>query len=91
MSQLLIDRELLQRILDSHFELEAENRAYLGFAQFGIRKNPVAGQRYFETLAEQKAKELSQMEGHYRILKETLSGQDDDAFLASLSAKFPPR
>ena len=91
MSEILIDRNLLQRILDAHLELEVEARAFRKMRnQFGIGNADRLlqfGQAHQEASREQR----SQIEGIYRALREALDCQDDTAVLYRLSTLFPPR
>jgi hypothetical protein len=91
--QILIDRELLQQILDEVFDLEAENRAYFGMQQkMQLRsraQNKVA--QYVAAVQEEKAKELSETEGLRTVLRDQVQTQGDAAFLARLVPRFSPR
>ena len=91
MPQILIDRELLQRILDDYFESEADRRAHLAIAQRGVQKHPEASHAYFEAHARECEQQLSQTEGFRDSLSDQLRTQDDDAFLAALNAQFSAR
>ena len=92
MSQIMIDRELLQRILDVYFELEAENRAYLGVQQEAQLKT--SGQPtihyYVNAVKTKKVKELSEIQGLRLALRDMVQTKDDAVFLAELVPKFYP-
>jgi hypothetical protein len=91
LSQISIDRELLEHILDAYFYMEAENRAYLGMFQAGARRNPLAAKQYFDQLESETGKELSQTEGFHKRLIDQLRTQDDGTFLAALKNKIDLR
>ena len=92
MSQILIDRELLQRILDIHFELEAASRAYLGVqqkAQLKTSGQPII-HHYVNEVKAEKVKVLSETQGLRSALRNMVQTKDDAAFLAELVPKFYP-
>jgi hypothetical protein len=89
MSQITIDRELLQRVLDAYFQEWADARAHLGLAQKLDMKRPDAGRQYFDIHKQEATKELSQDAGNITRLRETLRDGDDEAFVSVLKARFP--
>jgi hypothetical protein len=89
MSQITLDRELLQRVLDEYFKEWAEARAHLGMAQTMNHKRPDVGQRYFDVHERRTKEELSQEEGIRTRLSETLRTEDYEGFLYALKARFP--
>jgi len=91
MSQILIDREILQRLLDRHFELTAENAAYLTLMNRARMDNPEAAHRYVTLRLDETEKQLSQTQGHRNHLSQALSAEDDDAFRLALSHLCPRR
>jgi hypothetical protein len=87
-----IDRELLQRILEKHFQLEAENRAYFALAmRASVGKPSDAWLRYAEAHAAEAIREKKQSEGHRKILHDNLASRDDDGVRRLLSTLFPGR
>jgi hypothetical protein len=88
MSTILIDRKLLQKVLDAYFEADAESRAYLGMFQSSALKHPELANQYFDQQEQQKHKELSQTEGLRTALREKVRTEFDAAFLEELVPAF---
>ena len=90
MSQILIDRELLQRILDVYFEIDAENRAYLGIQQKAqlTTNDQGAIHRYTALLEAKTAQELSGTQGLQTALRDQVQTQDAASFLCRLVPRF---
>ena len=91
MSQILIDRDLLQRILDAYFDAETDRRAHFGIAHRGQLLHPENGRRYFDAHALELEKERSESQYQQNSLHDQLQTQDDAAFLAELEATFPQK
>jgi hypothetical protein len=91
MSQILIDRDLLQRMLDRFFELDADVRAHRWIVTQAGVKNPSVWARYGDEHQKRAAEELAQMGGLPERLRETLVSEDDDAFRRTLYDQFPGR
>jgi len=90
MSQISIDRELLQRIINEYFELKIEVRGYRGLQQHTAvrQRDPAPLARFLEFLEEEKELERSQNQGIRERLQNTLASEDDAAFLHALGAEF---
>jgi hypothetical protein len=95
MSRILVDRDLLQRVLDVYFDLESENRAYFGIWQsmqlYGPSEIQAGLQKYHAQVQVEKAKELSGTEGVRSALREKVRAEDDASFLPKLISRFAPR
>ena len=90
MSDVLIDRELLQRFVDKHFELVAENAAYLNLMNRARIDQPDVAHRYVTARLDETEKQLPQTQGLRKFLTKTLAAEDDDAFRKALSDLLPP-
>lgn len=86
MSQILIDRELLQQILDEFLDMDAEVRAYFGIQQkmHLYYRNPSAIAKYAAAVEDSKKEELAGTEGLHTGLREMVQTEADAAFLAKL-------
>ncbi len=93
MSKIMMDRKLLQQILDEFLDLEAENRAYLGLQQKMQLRSPNQNKvaQYIAAVEEEKAKELSGTEGLRTAVRDQVQTEDDAAFLAKLIPRLSPR
>jgi hypothetical protein len=91
MSDILIDRDTLQRLLDSHLDLEAEARGFRTLRYRAGIKNPGAVLRYAEAHKAAVDEQRSQIEGTYLMLRDALSAGDEDRARALLSSLFPRR
>jgi hypothetical protein len=92
MSNILIDRELLQRLVDRHFELVAENAAYLNLMNRArVGNDPEVAHRYVTARLQETEKQLLQTQGLRIHLEKMLDDEDDDAFQRALSDLCPPR
>ena len=89
MSQILIDCDLLQHIVEKYFQLEAENRAYFSLAFRGAVDKPGLHLQYVEAHATEAIREKEQTEGQRSILRGNLDAQDAVAVHQTLSALFP--
>lgn len=91
MADILIDRELLQRLLKEHLELEVEARGFRALRnRFGIGN---AGPALVYAKAHQEASERERVgiQGTYLALRKALADEDDTLALSLLSVLFPPR
>jgi hypothetical protein len=91
MPDILIDRELLQRILDRCFELDIDNRAHRAMVSRASAKNPGMAAQYAAFVTEEIAVQQNSFEGTRRILLDSLASGDDAAFRRTLVGLFPPR
>jgi hypothetical protein len=89
MSQILVDCDILRRLLEKYFHLEAENRAYF-FAAYraGVQK-PGLRTSFADAIAEETARQKEHSAGHRSILQRNLDARDADAFHQTLSALLP--
>jgi hypothetical protein len=89
---ILIDRGLLERIMDKYFQIEAENRAYFSLASRAAAGKPGdAWLRYAEAQKLEAAEQKKQSDGHRSILRDNLAVQDDDGVRGLLLTLFPNR
>lgn len=89
MPRIPIDCDLLRRIVEKYFQLEAENRAYfLAAYRAGVQK-PGLRTNFADAIAEETARQKEQSAGHRSILRDSLAAQDADAVHQTLSALFP--
>ncbi|MGA8911078.1 MAG: hypothetical protein WB524_25955 [Acidobacteriaceae bacterium] len=89
MSQVLIDGELVWRIMEAHFELDADNRAYRKLASKASMTNFPAAQRFVEHQAAEAKKELSHFANHLKTLRSCLDSEDDAGVQSFLRSHFP--
>ena len=94
MNQIPIDRDLLQRILDAYFDLDADNRAYFGIWQEMKRNGSDQIQRqldrYNDEVQKEKAKELDANEGLRTAVAGKVQTEADASFLSRLIPRFAP-
>jgi len=90
-SQILIDREILRRMVEKHFELEVDNRAYRALLQRALLSNPGPAGLMDQFLHDEREKQSAQYAGSLRLLRDTQAAEDDAAFLRLLSSQFPSR
>jgi hypothetical protein len=88
MSQMLIDRELLQELLDAYFEFRADAQAYLGLQQHtAVRQRDSRPLNAFlQALDDEKKRQQPEIQGMRQRLQGTLAAGDDAAFLLALAA-----
>jgi hypothetical protein len=90
LSQILIDRDLLRRLLEQYFQWDIDNRAYRCLASRASILNPDAALQYGSLYESEVEAQRKQGAGSRRHLLDTLAAQDDDAFRKALSDSFPP-
>jgi hypothetical protein len=92
-SNILIDRDLLQRILDAYFDELAENQAYFLIEQRVelYDSDPIRARafrhRYRQEIEKEKVKALSENEGLRIALRDQTRTEADASFLSKL---WPP-
>ncbi len=91
MADFLIDRSVLRRILDRHFEAEIENRSYGTMVSRAAKTKPGPALEYARLYKEAIAAHKTQFEGTRRSLEENLAAGDDVAVQRALADLFPPR
>lgn len=91
MSQILIDRDVLQRLLDEHLELEIEARSFRTLRNRSAWKNLPLVLQFEEARAAEKSAQRVQIQGTYRIMKDCLADGDDNSFQTALASLFPHR
>lgn len=91
MSDILIDRATLQRLLDEHFELKAEVRGFRALRYRAGIDHPEAVLRYAEAHTRVVDEQRFQIQGTYQMLKDALAAQDDTRARSLLSSLFPHR
>jgi hypothetical protein len=97
MSTILIDRDLLQRILDAYFDEYAENQAYFLIEQRAELYNPdperarQMRQQYRQRVENEKAQISSEKMGLRIGLREKVLTEADASFLPKLWPPFAPR
>ena len=91
MSQIMIDRDFLQRMLDRLFDLEADVLAYRWTVMQVQSASPAKAIRYADEHRRRSDEEKRATEAQRKYLQESLSSGDDDAFRRTLYAQFPSR
>jgi hypothetical protein len=91
MNEILINRQDLQRLLEKHFQLTAENAAYLTLMNRACVDNLELAQRYVTARLEETEKQLAQTQGLQTHMTKALAAGDDEAFRLALSHLCPPR
>lgn len=93
MASVLIERELLQRILDRCHELDIDSRAHRAMVSraSASAKNPGMATLYSDLVTQEIAAQRIASEGSRRILADTVASGDDAAVHKTLSGLFPPR
>jgi hypothetical protein len=91
MNDIAINRDILRRLLDKHFELTAESGARINVLNRNRDKNLQAAQNFVSALLKETEAQRAQTQSFETHLKEALVREDDDSFRQALSHLFPPR
>jgi hypothetical protein len=85
MSEILVDRNLLRRLLTDYFDIQIRDRASRALLSRGTIRNPDVGLQYGRGLQEEVARQQEQGAGFRSQLLKRLDEQDDEAFSRLLS------
>jgi hypothetical protein len=85
-AQILVDRDVLQRLLDEYFELAIEARAFRTLRNRSAARNLPLALEFEKAREGEEDTQRAQLDGVQRILRDSLASGDDTVFQTTLSS-----